>query len=103
MLFRARPDQSRTVLLVILGLPIFWLLILTWGQAFFASSRAYPNPGWVIATAKAAPWLYALLGILCVWILPKARVLTAAYSLLNLYFVLVSTFIAAMAVTGVWL
>jgi hypothetical protein len=102
-LFRARPGQSWRVLIVIVALPVFWLLILAWGSVFFVGLREPQNPQWVQYPLAIAPWLYAVLAGLCVWRLPKARILAVTYSLLNLYFVLVCTFVAGMSVTGVWL
>ena len=102
-LFRARPDQAWTILIVIVGLPVFWLLILAWGAVFFVGLREPQNPQWVQYPLTIAPWLYVMLAGLCVWRLPKARILAATYSLLNLYFVVVSTFVSGMSVTGIWL
>jgi len=103
MLFRARPDQSWTMLFVIVALPVFWLLILAWGAIFFVGLRQLQNHDWVLHTLRIAPWLYVVIASLCIWRLPKARLFALIHSVVNLYFVLGFTFISGMAVTGIWL
>ena len=95
-------ERKRLVWLSVL--PIVWIVVGLWGVVFWKSPDFLaPHPPWKEWPINIAiPVTIILSGTLLVC-LRGARVFTAIFVLVNLYFCFMMTLMAGMAVTGVWL
>jgi hypothetical protein len=98
-----RPRQAFRRLWWLVVLPAPWIFIGLWAGWFWREPSSPPNLAWV---NQAVGW--ALLGeIVSVVVLTAtmrgARAFTAAFGFVNAYLTLFHWFMAAMAMSGIWL
>ena len=103
--FRIDRDKRRATYPLLIALPAISVLTIVWGLIFYfdPTSGRPENPPWVGFSLLFAPWLVLLLGTLFILRLHDATLFALLYTIVNLYAVVVVTFIALMAVTGSWL
>ena len=103
--FRIDRDKRRPTYPLLIVLPAISVLAILWGLVFyFDPAPGRPaHPPWVGLTLLFTPWLVLLFGTLFTLRLRGARVFALLYSLVNLYAVVIITFVALMSVTGSWL
>jgi hypothetical protein len=88
--------------LPLLLLPAIWLALAFWAGAFWAPHIIEPSL-WVLIPVHAAYPLFGALTLYLVWRLVDLRVVTVAFAACNLTFLTRISFIAGMAVSGIWL
>jgi hypothetical protein len=86
----------------LLVLPAIWILVGLWAGWWWRSGGPEP-PEWVYLPVNAALIVEVVLAILLVWWLRGIRPVVATVALLNVYVTLSMTFLAGMAISGVWL
>ena len=103
--FRIDRDKRRTMYPLLITLPAISVLTILWGLIFYcdAPSGRPENPQWVGLTLLFAPWLTLLAAMVSAPLSLSTMLFSVLYSVVNLYIVVVVTFVALMAVTGSWL
>jgi hypothetical protein len=87
-------------------LPAMWILVGLWGGYFWLHWERRPlihNPDWVKWPLLPAVAVFVVIGGALIVYLKGIRIPVTLFFLLNLYFMLMMTFLASMAVTGTWL
>ena len=103
--FRIDRDKRRTTYPLLITLPAISVLTILWGLIFYydAPSGSPENPQWVGLTLLFVPWLTLLAAMVSAPLSLSTILFSVLYSVVNLYVVVVVTFVALMAVTGSWL
>lgn len=61
------------------------------------------NPAWVTWPVSDGLWVFLLVSSVLVLALRNGRTFAALFAFANFYFMLAMSFLAGMAITGVWL
>ena len=85
--------------------PTIWVAVGLWGGWFWYDTQRHAarNPSWVSYPVDAALPALLILNVYLIWRSKGARPFVAAFMLVNIYFTLSMSFLAAMAITGDWL
>lgn len=87
------------------SLPAIWVFTGLWGSFFwYEINKDNPrNPEWVSWPVIAAPFLFLAVAGAAIYFARGARVFTALYVAVNLYFMLTMWLLATMAISGDWI
>lgn len=102
--FPKHPRTRRRLLWLGL-LPLVWIFVGLWGAYFWLDwqNAQARYPAWLVWPADGALPAAVFLSVVLFASMKGARVFTAAFAALNLYFTLSMSLLARMAVTGHWL
>ncbi len=89
----------------LIPLPLIWLFIGLWGSYFWLdeSKATGPNPVWANWPLRYGIYMFLAVAAAAVLRMRRGRIFTFLFAIANLYFVVAMTFLAGMAVHGIWL
>lgn len=89
----------------LLLLPALWVGVGLWGARFWLDwqNAEELHPDWMLWPAEYSLAVGGLIALGVIIFAARARLFALSFSIVNLYFLLSMSFLASMALTGVWL